>query len=133
MSLQLVLAYVKPSEISRSVRTSAGWSDNLEFIIWGLLGVVLLWVVLSYWSRIRKAIIPTADTPRSLFQELCHVHQLDRAERTLLLRAVEQGRINEPAVAFVNPAVLLEAGGSSDSASAESVALAWKLFGRDVT
>ena len=119
-------------EISRSARDSGSMGDAW-FVVAVLVAVVALGGGLYYWTQRRKIFLQKSNNPRSLFLELCHLHQLSRAERSLLLRAFEARQPSQPAIMFVDPNLLGAIKQSPSPDSQAYAALADKLFGADST
>ena len=117
-------------DISRSARDS-GSMGNTGFIIAVLFGIVALGGGLYYWTQRRKISLQKSSNPRSLFLELCHLHQLSRSERSLLLRAFDARQPSQPAIMFVDPSILSAVKQSPSPDSQAYAALADKLFGAD--
>ena len=116
-------AFRRHSERSNSL------SEN--WIVFGLIGgIVLLWLALNVWEKYRKRASGKGSSPKSLFAELCHVHQLSRVERALLQKTVEQLGLSQPAFVFVEPRLLMEMADNSETEPRAFSALGRKLFGR---
>jgi hypothetical protein len=102
---------------------------NHWYLVCAIAGIAVFWVALHYWNRYRdKLVLPGRRLP-PLFLELCEAHQLSRAERTLLLKAVESSRLTHAAAVFVDERILrrlIDAGGADGPPCAELLA---KLFG----
>jgi len=116
------------SDVSRSARESSSMG-NAGFVIAVLVGIVTLGGGLYYWSQHRKVSPQGSSNPQTLFQELCHLHQLSRSERALLLRVFESLRLAQPAILFVDPSILESIKKSPSPESQTYAALANKLFG----
>lgn len=131
MPFFVLIAGVDFSAVSKRSRSMSSLSKNLELIVWVAIGIAGLWAARHYWGRYRDRILRSGDPPRSLFLELCSVHRLTRAEKTLLMQAADAAHLAEPAIAFVSPQVLDAMPRAASADSQDPRALAEKLFGRD--
>lgn len=62
---------------------------------------VALWTIWQYVARKERA--RRAYSPQHLFRQLCQAHGLDRAERKVLGRLVEQQGLEHPGRVFLEP------------------------------
>jgi hypothetical protein len=122
-------------EISDSVnhwfRRSSSMSENA---VWGLvfLGILALWVGLYFWDRARRPPKRTDQGREGLFLQLCDLHKLSKSDRQFLKRVAQSRRLDQPALAFVNPHILLEFAEAEPQAILEVRNLADKLFGHSL-
>jgi hypothetical protein len=96
-------------------------------------GVIVLGIGLYYWDKYRKEFIQKANSsgsPKSLFLDLCNMHELTRAERAFIQHAGEKKHLDDPALAFLDPQVLGELGRGHTGEAAAYAQLVIKLFGR---
>lgn len=116
------------SESSRKLMSSSdSWVLSAS-----LAAIILLWLAWSYWDRYRCDPRWRSNDPRMLAQELCRAHRLDRNERALLWKAVEEAELQQPALAFVDPDVLRRLVRSDGPEAGRYRGLMKKLFGRNV-
>lgn len=98
-------------EISNSVnrwfRRSSSISDNGFWVVIILL-IVALWVGLYYWDRSRKPKKRAGLDREGLFLQLCDLHNLSPTDRQMLIDCANSQQLDQPALAFVNPAVLIK-------------------------
>lgn len=113
---------------TRYSKRSSSWSENWYLIV-AVLGIALFWIALYFWDRYRKQIIYSDDSEKALFLELCRAHKLNRAERKILLKAVQAKSLQQPAILFVDPTVLLQLAFSNSTDSASYTQLSKRLFG----
>lgn len=113
---------------TRYSKRSSSWSENWYLIV-AVLGIALFWIALYFWDRYRKQIIYSDDSEKALFLELCRAHQLSRAECTILLRAVRAKSLQQPALLFVDPTLLLQLAFSNSTDAASYSQLSKRLFG----
>lgn len=130
MAIYWLLARADFSEISQHARDSGSGSTG-NFIIGAIIAIVVFWAALHYWSRLRKQYLHNSNDPKSLYLELCRVHRLNRAERGLLLRAIEMQKPAQPGLLFVDPEPLGAMQRSSSPDAEAFAALSDKLFGGD--
>ena len=112
---------------ARHLRGTGSTSGNW-FLFVAIAGIILLFVGLHYWDKHRKKFAKQKSSPTSLFLDLCQVHNLSKAERLLLLQAVEIQRLTQPALVFVAPGVLSGLEKSNRPEASEFGKLSQKLF-----
>ncbi len=127
-----VLAFATTVDISNSVnrwfRRSGSLSEN-GILIGIVLAIVSLWMGLYFWDRSRKPKRGAGLDREGLFTQLCQLHKLSRAERQLLKTAAKFHRLDQPALAFVNPNILLDYAEASPGVTLEVRALVDRLYG----
>ena len=75
--------------------------DDLFMLLAIVSAVVLVGWLLSRFARHERR--RRTNSPRTLFQELCQAHQLDRQSRKLLLRLAKHQELIHPASLFIDP------------------------------
>ncbi len=91
------------SDMGRKFRESASGGNYFELAI---LVLVLIGVGVGIWLLVRR--VQTSERgsyhdSRSLFTELCDVHELSREQRQLLGRLAESQATPQPAHIFLDP------------------------------
>jgi hypothetical protein len=122
-------------EISESVnRWFRRSSSASEAGLWGgiFLAIVSLWVGLYLWDRFRKAPKKAGDDREGLFLQLCDLHKLSKAERLLLKNVAKSQKLSQPALAFVDPRILLNFAETSPGMAGEVRSLVDRLFGESL-
>ncbi len=119
------------NSVNRWFRRSGSLSENL---LWGTiaLAIVALWVGLYFWDRARKPKKKTSQDREGLFNQLCDLHKLSKNDRQLLKQAARSQRIDPPALAFVNPRILLKFAEEEPQATLELKSLIDRLFGESL-
>jgi LPXTG-motif cell wall-anchored protein len=107
---------------------STGSTSNNWFLFIAIAGIILLFVGLHYWDKYRKKLIKQQSNSKSLFLELCEIHNLSKTERALLLKAGEIQQLTQPALVFVTPGMLSGLEKSSQPEASEFGKLSQKLF-----
>lgn len=126
------LQLLATSEISRAAVRHLQRSSSLRenwFLALVVLAIVASWVGLYFWDRQRQLAPKRTKTQKSLFQQLCDAHRLDRSERMLLVKAAQTGGATFDAVVFVDPRILDGLGAAGEADGEAFRALAIKLFG----
>jgi hypothetical protein len=67
-----------------------------------------------------------------LFLQLCDLHKLSKAERQLLRNVAKSQKLSQPALAFVDPRVLMNFAENSPGMAAEVRSLVDRLFGESL-
>lgn len=116
-------------EASRRYMQRSGSLAENWYLIVAAVAIGALWGVLYVWDRYLKTAAPRRTDPRSLFEELCHRHHLDRTRRALLWRAAQRRHAEQPALAFVDPAILSDHAAATDRDAAACADLLKTLFG----
>lgn len=130
----MIIAAADLAEAARAMDRYSQRSGSIleNWPIFAVMGsIALLWAGLYYWDKHRKAIVLESKTPQSLFDELCRVHKLSRADITLLTKASVLEKLKHPATAFVDPGVLRRAEISNGGNGFRQLRL--RLFGADST
>jgi hypothetical protein len=112
MLKDVIIAAADLAEAARAMNRYSRRSGSVveNWPIFAVIGAIaLLWAGLYYWDKHRKTIVLESKTPQSLFDELCRVHKLSRADIALLAKASVMDRLKHPATAFVDPGVLRRA------------------------
>jgi hypothetical protein len=115
--------------VKRWVRGSASVKGGGVWLII-VLAIALLWLVLYLWARSRKPRSQAGTDREGLFAQLCDLHKLSKSDRQLLRSVAKAQRIDQPALAFVNPNLLLKYVEASPRATLDALELADRLFGR---
>jgi hypothetical protein len=116
------------SALNRWFRRSNSISENGIWILI-LMAIGTLWMGLYFWDRWRKPRrLPGLDR-EGLFTQLCDLHHLSNSDRQLLRTVAKTQRLDQPALAFVNPKMLLAFAESTPQATLEVRHLADRLFG----
>lgn len=108
---------------------AAGNAAGLWILIITSVGVVLVWGAIFGWDKWITFRNRQSSSPGSLFNDLCRMHRLRRGDTQLLGRILVTDPQANPAIIFVNPAILT---GYAETHSAEKNAcdsLLKKLFG----
>lgn len=119
------------AEVSDSVNRWLRRSSSInESGIWIFIAMAIaaFWFGLFFWGRLRKPWKQGMDR-EGLFAQLCDLHQLSKSDRQLLRNVAKTQRIDQPALAFVNPNLLLKFAKSTPGAHSEVHQLANRLFG----
>ena len=115
----LILANLEAYEAGRRYQNRLGSSSA---------NWVLLWVSLFYWDKFRKQLAKRADNPQMLFVDLCKVHGLTLAEKSLLMKLINMAHLTQPAKVFIDPRIIGTMTESGSSEAADFGQLARKLF-----
>ena len=110
---------------------SRGGSSQYLFLLAAVGGVVLAIVGIYFWNTRRQRVIgeqPDA-TPEDLLAELFRVHELSRAEQSLVTLLAKNERLAQPALVFVEPGPLDRAIEAADPEAPRYQVLRQKLFG----
>jgi|GEM_PF-5619555 len=80
-------------------------TSSREIIIFALFAVVIgaIWTTLFLWDRIRRSTGEPIVEQRSLFDQLCATHRLDRQEISILVDAARECGLASPASLFMQP------------------------------
>ena len=129
------IVFAATGDISNSVnrwfRRSGSFSENgILFAI--VLAIGSLWVGLYLWDRYYKPNRRISLDREGLFAQLCDLHKLSRSDRQLLRNAAKHLRLDQPALAFVNPQILLDWAESSPDVTLEVRELVDRLFGESL-
>jgi di/tricarboxylate transporter len=103
--------------------SSANW-----FLLVAVAAIVLLWVLLFYWDKFRKQFAKRADNPQMLFVDLCKIHGLTLAEKSLLMKVINMAHLTQPSLVFIDPRIIGTMTESSNSEAADYDKLSKKLF-----
>ena len=120
------------TDLGRAFARYSQRSNSLEenwIVLLVIGGIAALWIGLYVWDWLRKAEEPAPDVATSLFVELCRAHRLERGERELLARLAGQRDLAQPAMLFVQPAILAEAAAGAMPEAPLLAGLAKRLFG----
>ena len=63
-----------------------------------------------------------------LFVDLCKVHGLTLAEKSLLMKVINMAHLNQPSLVFIDPGIMGTMTESGNPEAAEYIKLARKLF-----
>jgi hypothetical protein len=111
---------------------SRGGASQYLFLLAAVGGVILAIVGIYFWNTSRKQRVigeePDA-TPEDLLAELFRVHELSRAEQTLVTLLAKTERLSQSALVFVEPGPIDRAIEAGDPESSRYQALRQKLFG----
>ncbi len=119
------------NSVNRWFRRSGSFSENgILFAI--VLAIVSLWVGLYFWDRYRKPNRRASLDREGLFTQLCHLHKLSKSDRQLLKNAAKRLRLDQPALAFVNPQILLDYAEHSPDATLKVRDLVDRLYGESL-
>jgi hypothetical protein len=111
---------------------SRGGASQYLFLLAAVGGVILAIVGIYFWntSRKRRVIGEEPDaTPEDLLAELFRVHELSRAEQTLVTLLAKSERLPQSALVFVEPGPIDRAIEAGDPEASRYQALRQKLFG----
>jgi hypothetical protein len=103
------------------------------FVLVVIGGIVALAIGLYYWDKYRKQFIRRANSegsPKSLFLDLCNLHELTRAQCALVRHAGEVKQLADPTLTFLDPDILRQLGRGNGGDSAAYAELQVKLFGQ---
>lgn len=115
-------------KLNRWIRPSGSTSEG-GILILILVAIALLWGGLYFWDRWRKSKTPGMGR-EDLFLQLCNLHNLSKRDRHLLRTVAKTLRVDQPAMAFVDPNLLLKFAESDPDSSLDLRHLADRLFGR---
>ena len=124
----LILANLEAYEAGRRYQNRLGSSSANWFLLVAVIAIVLLWVSLFYWDKFRKQLAKRADNPQMLFVDLCKVHGLTLAEKSLLMKLINMAHLTQPAKVFIDPRIIGTMTESGSSEAADFGQLARKLF-----
>ncbi|WP_417380271.1 hypothetical protein [Gimesia sp.] len=92
-------------EVSRAFRNRSLLQENWLLISASIvIGVV--WLTLYLWENLQLQRKANSDTPQGLFYDLCKTHRLNRADINYLLKASDAHCHEQPAMIFIDPAIL---------------------------
>lgn len=100
-----------------------------KYLILIVLGIAAIWAGLYYWDKWRKKNSAGNRSTDELFDELCQAHQLEKAEKQLLLMASNHHKLEYPSLLFVSPEKFSKWPDSLASEERRFTSLAKKLFG----
>ncbi len=126
-SLQLLLPLLATEDVSRAVRSHFDRSASLSWFLLflGVAGALAgTWAVLDFLQN--RARHPSS---RSAFEELVHVHGLERRELKLLRQVAAAVGFSDPAFVFVRPDAFELAAASGELDAQRLERLRQKLFG----
>ena len=115
-------------EMGRGLQGTNSWGDS-SFLIIAIGLIIVFWVVLYHWDSLRGRASRKEGNPKSLFLDLCDAHQLTRAERALLFKAVGTANSGQPALVFVDSRILGRLATQRSTEADTYARLAAKLFG----
>ncbi|QDT93833.1 hypothetical protein [Gimesia algae] len=92
-------------EVSRAFRNRSLLQENW-LLISGTIVIGVVWLVLYLWENLQLQRKANTDTPQGLFYDLCKTHRLNRADINYLLRASTTHCQEQPAMVFIDPAIL---------------------------
>jgi hypothetical protein len=95
-------------------------------------GVILAIVGIYFWNTTRKQRVIREEpdaTPEDILAELYRVHELSRAEQSLVALVAKNERLPQPAFVFIDPGALDRAIEAADPDAPRYQALRQKLFG----
>jgi hypothetical protein len=130
-NIPLILAASSSDQLASVARYLSRASSSKEYLIFGLFFVVIaaIWTTLILWDRLHKLRMVIEEPAVSLFDELCHIHSLDRQEIAALVDAAQECQLASPAMLFVQPAHLERLGGEAMPKAGVFKPLHEKLFG----
>ncbi|QDT64443.1 hypothetical protein [Calycomorphotria hydatis] len=111
-------------------RSSSPQAQRILFI--ALLAIGSFWVGLFLWDRLRKKIRLIQEQPLgndTLFGRLCHAHQLEGHDITVLAAAGKAVSVVEPARIFIDPDLLQKYATQSPKQAATINRLMIRIFG----
>ncbi len=123
-----ILANLEAFEAGRRYLVRPGSSSANWFLLVALIAIVLLWVLLFYWDKFRKQFAKRADNPQMLFVDLCKVHGLTLADKSLLIKIINMAHLTQPSLVFIDPGIIGSMTESGEPEAAEYIKLARKLF-----
>lgn len=100
-----LLATTTIDQLSAAAKYLSRPGSSRETMIFLLFAVILgaIWTTIFLWDRLRKAADAEEATQKSLFDELCLAHQLERPDVALLTDAALACGLESPASLFVQP------------------------------
>ncbi|MDA1018175.1 MAG: hypothetical protein O3A00_27435 [Planctomycetota bacterium] len=111
-----------------NMQISGAAIGNIVIIV-TVLGILFAWAAIFGWDRWIRLQQNQKPTPKSLFNDLCKLHHLGRAELQLLARVLEFRKQAHPAVLFTNPAHLDAYATAKSNDLADCEKLKRKLYG----
>jgi len=123
-----ILANLEAFEAGRRHLLRPGSSSANWFLLVAVIAIALFWLLLFYWDKFRKQFAKRVDNPQLLFVDLCKVHGLTLAERSLLIKVVNLSHLTQPSLVFIDPGIIGTMTESGNSQAAEYAKLARKLF-----
>lgn len=109
--------------------SGAGNSAGFWILIITVVGVVLVWGAIFGWDKWVTFRKRQRSTPSSLFNDLCRKHRLRRTDMQILGRVLAATPQQNPAIVFVNPAILTGYAEAHANEKTRCDALLKKLFG----
>ncbi len=116
------------------LRSSGAAFQGSDFAWW--LGAFVVFGIVAWWGattlrgRDRR---PNLYQPRTLFDELCKLHRLQRNEIMLLHTLAKERRLDTPGLLFVHPEYFQPTSDREEEGYAEALAdLRGRLFGDEL-
>ena len=128
---EILLLATNSDHLGAAARYLSRSTSSRETLIFVLFAVVILaiWMTIFLWDRLHR-LQPAATEPmRSLFDELCQIHNLDRQEISGLVDAAQECRLPSPAELFVRPEHLARLSGDGLPKASVYKQLRDRLFG----
>lgn len=127
----LILAASSSDQLASVSRYLSRAGSSKEYLIFGLFFIVIsaIWATLFLWDRLHKLRVVAEEPVTSLFDELCHIHHLDRNEIAALTDAAQECQLSSPALLFVQPTHLDRLSGDAMPKAGLFKPLREKLFG----
>ena len=125
-----ILANLDAFEAGRRYLERPGSSSANWFLLVAVIAIALLWVLLFYWDKFRKQFAKRVDNPQMLFVDLCKVHGLNLAEKSLLMKVINMAHLTQPSLVFIDPGIIGTMTDSGNPEAAEYGKLARKLFAK---
>jgi hypothetical protein len=110
---------------------SRGGASQYLFLLAAVGGVILAIVGIYFWNTTRKLRMSRESeaTPEDILAELCKMHELSRAEQSMVTAVARVERLSQPAAVFIDPGPLDRAAQAGDADASRYQALRQKLFG----
>lgn len=127
----LILAASSSDQLASVGRYLSRAGSSKEYLLFGLFFFVIatIWATLFLWDRLHKLRVVAEEPARSLFDELCRIHGLDRQEVMALNDAAQECQLSSPSMLFVQPAHLDRLSGDAMPKAGVFKPLREKLFG----
>ena len=133
LTIRGLFARVDYWEASQRYMDRSRSGSQYWYVLAGLIAIAVVWVGLFVWERNRRRSLQRRTDPKSLFIELAERHNLSDAEQALLWKAAQRKYPDQPAVVFVDSAVLKEAAATRGADSRAYSVLLSQLFSQVAT
>jgi len=117
------------NEVARAFRNRGVLQENW-LLISATIVIGTVWLSLYLWENLQIKRKASAETPLGLFYDLCKTHRLSRTDINYLLKVVDEHAQEQPALVFIDPAILHTYANDGGTDSRYFEMLTKKLFQR---